>query len=104
MTALQTLFKTGNGTIGVGYMIGPFTSAMNSGGGVAGEAITAQILAEAPSLSWYDGVTNMPTPVIDYASRWAGQGISGLMGGDGIHPTISGATDIARAVGTALLG
>jgi len=99
MNALNTTWKVGDGSIYAGWMIGPWINAMKTGGGVPGEPVTAQILATAPTFLF----GSLPTPVIDFASRWQNTNVSKLMGGDGVHPTISGATDIARAVTRAWL-
>ncbi len=107
MNDLNTKWRTGAPNVGAGFMIGPWTSTMATGGGVLGCAVTQQILASCPTNYWHSSSPSYafyPTPVIDYASRWSGQQISELMGGDGTHPTMSGCMDIARFVASQLLG
>jgi hypothetical protein len=96
MNDLNTKWKAGTGTISAGWMIGPWTNNMCAGGGVPGEAVTAQILTTAPTFMF----NSAPMPVVDFASQWSCQAISLLMGGDGVHPTGAGATWIARTIAT----
>lgn len=94
-----TQWKIGSGTISAGFMIGPWTNTMGTCGGVPSCGISALILATAPTLN----LNVYPVPVVDFASAWQGQAISKLMGGDGIHPTAAGATEMARTIAKAWL-
>jgi lysophospholipase L1-like esterase len=66
------------------FMYGPYISAM--GNPISGNSIVSAI-------STFAATNNYPT--IDFSSRWIG-GATNLTGGDNVHPTYAGASDIAR--------
>jgi lysophospholipase L1-like esterase len=96
MNALAADWKAGNGTISVGWMIGPWTNNLTPTGPIINNSIIAALLATAPTQAF--NLAGVPPPVIDFASRWQGTAISELMGGDGIHPTMAGDMDAARYI------
>ena len=79
----------------IGFMIGPYTTP--TGFPVASGRIPAAITGFIATNQYV--YANNDGAILDFASRWTGtNGGLNLTGGDGVHPTYYGTTDIAKAV------